>query len=108
MACSAQGEGAEPQLCSSLWMRRWLANSCPYSDAQCNYAHGQHELRYLSPEMVKAAEAAKAAAAGADGGQQAHEGPKAAEERDSGGAGPPAPGPQGEHAEGGSGGGSRR
>lgn len=55
---------------------RWLAGKCPYTDMQCNYAHGERQLRYVPPEVIKAAEQAQQAeeAAGKQqGGQQAQQ-----------------------------------
>ncbi len=63
-----------------------MEGRCQFSDAQCNYAHGEHQLRFVPPELVKQVEA-----------QKAMEQAQLREEREGGGGSMGGPGPGDRH-----------
>lgn len=67
LAESAKGGRASNVFFKTRVCNKWRAGACPYGD-KCTYAHGEHELRYVPPELVAQLERAQAAAGGAGGG----------------------------------------
>eukprot|EP00887_Chlorella_sp_A99_P006417 scaffold3.g6417.t1 len=70
LADAAKGGRSSNVFFKTRICNKWRAGICPYGD-KCTYAHGEHELRYVPPELVAQLEAEQKAQEAYHAAQQA-------------------------------------